>query len=260
VTTLGNRKAMWGFALVLTVVLCATIVAWVATRGESPSERDTPNTSSTTDVPAADNQPSATDLGAVTPSSPAVGRNMDIMVRPEGTTDHEFEVNTPGLDVTIRWAQGGVVLSLTSPSGRVIDRDNLGVDVTHEVGPTFESYHVKSPEQGVWTATLYGAQVAPQGEETRLDIYQAPATDTQPTARIEQSFSGRTVTVDGSTSSDPDGSIVKYLWEFGDGATANGPAATHTYTEPGTYLVTLAVQDDRGRWNVTSAPSKVQVK
>jgi chitodextrinase len=64
----------------------------------------------------------------------------------------------------------------------------------------------------------------------------------------------------GSTSSSPDGSIVKYLWEFGDGATANGPHATHTYTEAGTYLVTLAVQDNRRHWNVTSAPSEVHVK
>lgn len=83
--------------------------------------------------------------------------------------------------------------------------------------------------------------------------------NTAPTARIEQTLSGRTVSVDGSGSSDQDGSVVKYLWEFGDGATAEGPTASHTYTEPGTYLVTLAVQDNRGRWNVTSAPGRLDV-
>jgi PKD repeat protein len=114
--------------------------------------------------------------------------------------------------------------------------------------------------QGTWTATLYGAQVAPGGEETRLDIYQPPAANEPPTARIEQAFDDRTVTVDGSASSDPDGSIVRYLWEFGDGATAEGATASHTYTEPGAYLVTLAVQDNRGRWNVASAPGVVEVE
>jgi chitodextrinase len=181
------------------------------------------------------------------------------VVQPARTVNHRFEVGSGRLDVTSRWADGDVVLSLTSPSGRVIDRDTVAADVTHEVGPTFETYHVKSPEHGVWTATLYGAQVAPEGEEARLDIYQAPVANTPPTARIQQSFDGRTVAADGSNSSDPDGSIVTYLWEFGDGATAHGPTATHTYTEPGTYLVTLAVQDDQGRWSVNSAPSVVEV-
>ena len=142
----------------------------------------------------------------------------------------------------------------------MINRQTVAPDVTHEAGPTYESYHVTSPEHGTWTAKLYGAQVAPEGEETRLDIYQAPATNTPPTAVIQQTFTGRTVTVDGSRSSDADGSIVKYLWEFGDGPTADGPTASHTYTEPGTYLVTLAVQDNRGSWNVTSAPNRLDVE
>jgi PKD repeat protein len=174
--------------------------------------------------------------------------------------EHRFRVDARSIDASAQWSAGDVVLSLSSPSGRVIDRDTVADDVTHEVGPTYESYHVSSPEQGVWTATLYGAQVALQGEETRLDIYQPPAANTPPAARIRQTLSGRTVTVDGSASSDSDGSIVKYLWEFGDGATAEGPTASQAYTEPGTYLVTLATQDNRGRWDVVSAPTTVTIE
>ena len=182
------------------------------------------------------------------------------MVRQPGTVTHRFDVRPGRLDVSSRWTDGDVVLSLTSPSGRVIDRGTTAADVVHEVGPTFESYHVTSPERGTWTATLYGARVAPGGEETLLDIHQPPAENVAPTARIRQSFAGRTVTVDGSTSSAADGSVVTYLWEFGDGELAHEARATHTYTEPGTYLVTLAVQDDRGRWNVTSAAGTIQVE
>ncbi len=54
------------------------------------------------------------------------------------------------------------------------------------------------------------------------------------------------VAFDGSGSSDADGSIVDWAWNFGDGATASGPSASHTYTAPGTYSATLSVTDDGG--------------
>jgi YVTN family beta-propeller protein len=49
-------------------------------------------------------------------------------------------------------------------------------------------------------------------------------------------------------SSDPDGSIVNYAWDFGDGGHAEGssPTRTHRYRRPGNYQVTLVVTDDEG--------------
>ena len=66
-----------------------------------------------------------------------------------------------------------------------------------------------------------------------------------PVAGFTTSVEGLSVTVDGSSSVDPDGSIVSYAWEFGDGATATGvkPPA-HVYAQPGTYDVSLTVTDD----------------
>ncbi|MCB8924171.1 MAG: PKD domain-containing protein [Ardenticatenaceae bacterium] len=51
-----------------------------------------------------------------------------------------------------------------------------------------------------------------------------------------------------SGSSDVDGFIVSYLWDFGDGTTSTlpNPGFGKTYTVPGTYLVTLTVTDDDG--------------
>ena len=49
-----------------------------------------------------------------------------------------------------------------------------------------------------------------------------------------------------SHSSDPDGGIVAYGWNFGDGSGSTKENPTHTYVNPGSYDVTLAVQDDRG--------------
>jgi PKD repeat protein len=52
---------------------------------------------------------------------------------------------------------------------------------------------------------------------------------------------------DGSASFDPDGTIRRYYWTFGDGETAVGKRPTHTYAAPGTYEVKLTVTDDGGR-------------
>ncbi len=59
------------------------------------------------------------------------------------------------------------------------------------------------------------------------------------------------VAFDGSGSSDADGTIVDWSWDFGDGSTASGPTAAHTYTAPGTYNATLAVTDNEGSVGVS---------
>ncbi|MCD6522430.1 MAG: PKD domain-containing protein [Candidatus Diapherotrites archaeon] len=49
------------------------------------------------------------------------------------------------------------------------------------------------------------------------------------------------------TASDSDGTIVSYLWDFGDGVTSTHDCSspfTHTYSSEGTYTVTLKVTDD----------------
>lgn len=74
----------------------------------------------------------------------------------------------------------------------------------------------------------------------------APVPQNQPpTAAIAApTISGRTVALDGRGSTDPDGTIATYAWQFGDGSTGSGPTPTHTYATDGTRMVTLTVTDD----------------
>jgi len=69
-----------------------------------------------------------------------------------------------------------------------------------------------------------------------------------------------TVTFDASGSSDPDGSIQRYEWDYGDGntASATGTTATHSYSSSGDYTVELTVTDDDGITNTTTQTVKVE--
>jgi len=57
---------------------------------------------------------------------------------------------------------------------------------------------------------------------------------------------GDAVTADASASSDADGSIAAYDWTFGDGTTASGETASHSYDVAGDYTVTLTATDGEG--------------
>lgn len=67
-----------------------------------------------------------------------------------------------------------------------------------------------------------------------------------PTASFTFSANGLTLAFNGTPSSDIDGSVVSYAWNFGDGSTTTGVTPSHTYAEAGTYEVTLVVTDNSG--------------
>lgn len=65
----------------------------------------------------------------------------------------------------------------------------------------------------------------------------------------EESVARQEISFDGAASSDPDGTIALYTWNFGDGGKAEGMEATHSYSLPGEYTVTLTVTDNEGATN-----------
>ncbi len=111
---------------------------------------------------------------------------------------------------------------------------------------------------GTYTVTLTVANANLQATDTTTATITAP--NQVPTAVIETyliSKDGRSYRFDGSKSTDPDGQIVSYDWNFGDGNTGMGMVVEHHYTATGHYSATLTVTDDRGATG--SASKEIQV-
>jgi vibriolysin len=73
-----------------------------------------------------------------------------------------------------------------------------------------------------------------------------------PVASFTASPSGLGVSFNGSGSSDPDGSIASYAWNFGDSTNGAGATTSHTYAAAGTYNVSLTVTDNQGATNMST--------
>lgn len=72
------------------------------------------------------------------------------------------------------------------------------------------------------------------------------AGNTAPTADFTTEAQGKRIDFTDS-SSDSDGNIVSWHWNFGDGHSSTEQNASHRYRQNGTYTVTLQVEDDRGK-------------
>ena len=68
---------------------------------------------------------------------------------------------------------------------------------------------------------------------------------------------GVPVTFYGSNSSDCDGTIVSYDWDFGDGATGSGVSPAHNYSAAGIYTVTLTVIDNDGASHMATTSADI---
>ena len=86
----------------------------------------------------------------------------------------------------------------------------------------------------------------PDGDSDGTSILISQSGNQSPVAYFTSDCSELVCIFDGSGSSDPDGIIISYEWNFGDGGTATGASASHTYAAAGTYTIILTVTDDDG--------------
>ncbi|MCC6857559.1 MAG: M36 family metallopeptidase [Bryobacterales bacterium] len=97
-------------------------------------------------------------------------------------------------------------------------------------------------------ATDSGSLAATDSNAVIVDNVNEP-----PVASFTFTCSGLTCDFNGSGSSDPDGTISSYAWNFGDLGTGAGVTASHTYAAAGTYTATLTVTDNS---NATATAEK----
>jgi len=91
------------------------------------------------------------------------------------------------------------------------------------------------------TASIGITVSAPLNDSPTAAFTATPTTGSQPL----------TVQFNAGASSDPDGTIASYVWDFGDGGSATGVTTTHTYTSAGVYVVLLTVTDNEGATDTT---------
>ncbi|NEE03515.1 ThuA domain-containing protein [Phytoactinopolyspora halotolerans] len=89
--------------------------------------------------------------------------------------------------------------------------------------------------------------------ENQRPHVQVTAEPTSGTAPLDVEFSAE--------ASDPEGDEpLTYAWQFGDGGTASGPTASHTYTDPGGYTAQVTVTDARGAQRSASVAIEVEAE
>ncbi|HKF58202.1 MAG TPA: glycoside hydrolase family 44 protein [Blastocatellia bacterium] len=100
-----------------------------------------------------------------------------------------------------------------------------------------------------FTGSSFSTTVPPQS--ITLFVLPAGSAVNQPPSAVLKATpsSGNTpltVMLDGTGSSDPDGSITAYSWDFGDGSAGSGANVSHVYANAGTYTARLTVTDNSG--------------
>ncbi|OHU86567.1 peptidase M9 [Pseudoalteromonas amylolytica] len=117
---------------------------------------------------------------------------------------------------------------------------------------------------GDWTgykSLLNGWQVAYDAEFTQWTQELAGDVNTAPVAEVNGPYSGvagEPVSFSSNGSSDAQGPIASYLWDFGDGNQSQQANPTHTYNAAGDYTVTLTVTDSEGLSNSASTSAQIE--
>ena len=119
----------------------------------------------------------------------------------------------------------------------------------------------KNAQPGWCVATAPGCDNNGRTPPSSVTLLDPASTSTQPpVANAGGPYTGAVnvaINFNGAASRDPDGSVVSYLWNFGDNTTASGVTAVHAYAAAGSYTVRLTVTDNDGLTNSASTTAQV---
>jgi len=159
-----------------------------------------------------------------------------------------------------KWIRFDATASSDADGSIVSYQWSFGDGTSADTGTVAYAYH-EFPTAGTYLATLTVTDDGGATDSTSQVVDLGPAQQ-PPVAVITHSplfpQIGDTITLNGSSSSDPDGSIISYLWDRnGDGLTdASGPVVQVSYASPAAVTVRLDVTDNDG---LTSSSTQVIV-
>ncbi len=166
-------------------------------------------------------------------------RSFGVAIQAEGDTQ----------ELTITWSASADNPSFAFIPSTVVDNDPNDDDPAEN--SVEEIFKVTAPTApGEYSIQVFAAGSGGKGAALPLQvnvISEGPSPENlPPRAYFLHTRRGMTLEFE-DRSWDPDGSIVSWLWSFGDDASSTDPSPTHVYTESGTYTVTLAVTDNEGK-------------
>lgn len=131
--------------------------------------------------------------------------------------------------------------------------ESLDSDVNPSNGRTMV-FSVQTDENNSdWDAGMYQ-----QGNPGHWILNHAPTADGT-AGEPYKGFVGEEIVFNGSRSYDRDGTIVSWVWDFGDGKTSDSAVVTHVYSEAGTFTVLLIVTDDDGATDTYKTTAQIRM-
>ena len=155
-------------------------------------------------------------------------------------------VNAPaGSWVVSYWADKSSSTTGFALAGSVTGRHASCATGTSHVCSSWADSNGSVPT-GQYGGLVATADSATNNATTASIILRTVEPNQAPTASFTFICDGAVCDFDGTGSSDPDGSLVSYAWDFGDGGTGTGATPGHDFVTSGTRDVTLTVTDDEG--------------
>lgn len=102
---------------------------------------------------------------------------------------------------------------------------------------------------GTYSVTLTVTDNSGTTQSSSTTVTTTSAGNQSPVANLGGPYTGSVgsdIQFNGSNSTDPDGTITSYAWDFGDMTTGTGATPSHAYEATGTYSITLIVTDNMG--------------
>ena len=172
--------------------------------------------------------------------------------------DPQWGEDWTSFDVVSGYApEYGTVIINSAPSGAWITVDGTFVGYTPRSLYVSQGYHQLTVGKDGYASYNRGVFVI--GNHTRtfnITLNPLAPVNQPPTAAFDftptNPIAGGWVQFNASASSDNDGTISSYAWNFGDGTTSSGMTRYHQFAAPGTYTVVLTVTDNDGATNTVS--------